>query len=481
MKREENKSYKHLLLLLGWVWYLSMYVLTERLIPESSCHVVHSKVDDMIPFNEYFVIAYCFWYILIVGSLGYFLFTDVKSFVGLQKFIIATQVIAMIVYIAWPSVQYLRPETFPRDNFCTWLLGIIYTADTPTGVLPSLHVGYSLGIASTWVKKKDAKKGTKIFVVISVLIICVSVLFVKQHSFWDIVAAIPMCILAEIFAYKRSYYGDRRDGKLIRDLDSMHYVMPLMYPNRCDNEAYITMDIDLDKTERYIKAKNEGLEQDDRYSLFGLVICAALMTIKKRPQMNRFIANKNVYQRNNVTAAFTVKKELSDEGDETLARIELHDGDNLESIKKQVNEQIRLCKTQDDQSTDAMNIIQKLPGKHAIGAIARWADRHGWMPKSVIATDPYQCSVVLTNLGSIGLGIGYHHLMNWGTNSVFIVIGQKKNKPQYDRNGNIKMQRVLKLSFTIDERISDGYYYARTLRLLKKLIENPELMENGIE
>ena len=197
--------------------------------------------------------------------------------------------------------------------------------------------------------------------------------------------------------------------------------------------------------------------------------------------MNRFIANKNMYQRNEVTAAFTVKKTFSDEGDETLARVVAEKGDTLESINRKVHEQIQLCKTGTDASTDAMNIIKKIPGKKLIGVIARFLDRHGWMPQSVIATDPYQCSVVLSNLGSIGMNIGYHHLMNWGTTSIFVVIGKKKKKPHYDMDGNITMRKELSISATIDERISDGFYYARTLKLVKKLVENPELLELPIE
>lgn len=271
--------------------------------------------------------------------------------------------------------------------------------------------------------------------------------------------------------------GDRRDGTLIRDIDAMHYVMPLMYPNRCDNEAYITMEVELAGVEQYIKEQNAGRSDEDRLSLFGIMIAASLKTIHDRPHMNRFIANQNIYQRNHISAAFTVKKEFSDEGDETLARIVACDDDNLDSIQRQVNEQIRFCKTQDDESTEAMNFIKKLPFKHFIGRVARWADRHGWMPKSVIATDPYQCSVVLTNLGSIGMNIGYHHLMNWGTNSVFIEIGEKVYRPVLDNKGNSRVKKVIKLSFTIDERISDGYYYAKSLRLLKRLVENPELLQ----
>ena len=274
-------------------------------------------------------------------------------------------------------------------------------------------------------------------------------------------------------------WGDRKDGRLLREIDAMHYVMPLMYPNRCDNEAYMTLHIHLDKTEEFIRKWNQ--EHEEKTSLFQVVIAAALKTIWLRPQMNRFIANKNMYQRNDVTAAFTVKKTFTDEGEETLARIVAREGDTLASLSKRITEQIELCKTGTDESTDAMNVIKKLPGKHLIGAIARFLDRHGWMPRSVIATDPYQCSVVLTNLGSIGMNIGYHHLMNWGTNSVFIVIGKKRRRPHYDAEGNVTMKRELSISTTIDERLSDGFYYARTLRLMKRLVEDPTLLELPIE
>ena len=273
--------------------------------------------------------------------------------------------------------------------------------------------------------------------------------------------------------------GDRSDGTQIRDIDAMHYVMPLMYPNRCDNEAYMKVSVDITKTEDYIKKHNEE-HPDNRIAIFDIIIAAMLKTLRLRPQMNRFIANQTMYQRNCITAAFTVKKEFRDDGDETLARIVAEDTDNLESISFKVREQIAKCKVEDDESTDAMNFIKRLPAKHVIGAVARYLDRHGWMPKSVIATDPYQCSVVLTNLGSLGMDIGYHHLMNWGTNSIFVIVGTKKYKPFYDKDGNVIMKRVIDLAVTLDERISDGFYYGRSLRLVQKLIENPELLEGAL-
>lgn len=275
-------------------------------------------------------------------------------------------------------------------------------------------------------------------------------------------------------------FGDRKDGTLLRDLDSMHYIMPLMYPNRCDNEAFMHLRVDLTKAEEYLAKKNvEGIPY--KYNLFQLVVTAVLKTITLRPLLNRFIANCNMYQRNELTAAFTVKKIFSDKGGEALARINAKDTDTLDTIHDEIYRQVSFCRSDNkDASTASMDIIQKIPGKHLIGAAARFLDRHGWMPKEIIATDPYYCSAVLTNLGSLKLDAGYHHMTNWGTNSFFCAIGLMKKRPFYDEEGNVTMRMSVDLGLTIDERIADGYYYAKSLRLLKTLLENPELLEKPL-
>jgi len=206
-------EFRHLLLLLGWVGYFILYFLTENLIPAEKCYPVHSRLDDLIPFCEWFVIPYVGWYALIVFSLGYFLLYNVENFKGLQTYIIITQAIAMTAYILFPTRQDLRPEVLPRDNFLTDIVAILYSADTNTGVCPSLHVGYSLGIASAWLKERSASPLGKTAVVIFVVLVCLSVAFVKQHSVVDIYAAIPMCLVAEFFAF-RPYYKNRRAAKL---------------------------------------------------------------------------------------------------------------------------------------------------------------------------------------------------------------------------------------------------------------------------
>ena len=210
LSKINEPQFAHLKLLLGWVVYFLFYFLTENFIPVESCHVIHSALDDLIPFNEFFFIPYCFWYLLIVISLVYFALYDVENFKNLQIFIIITQVVAMTVYILYPSVQNLRPTGFARDNFFTWLANIIYTFDTPTGVCPSLHVAYSLGIGSCWLKEKNASKLWKGFVVFSVILISLSTAVVKQHSVIDIAAALPVGLLAEILVFGKYWKNKLR-------------------------------------------------------------------------------------------------------------------------------------------------------------------------------------------------------------------------------------------------------------------------------
>ena len=198
-----SPQYSHLKLLLGWVGYLTLYVLTENLIPAENCYSVHCWLDDVIPFCEWFIIPYVSWYFLIIGSLLYFLLYSVDSFKKMQTYIIITQIVAMAVYIIFPNRQDLRPEVFPRENILTQLIGFIYSVDTNTGVCPSLHVAYSLGIASTWLREKRVSRGVRAGIAIWCGVICISVAFVKQHSVLDIFAAIPVCMLAEWMVFFR--------------------------------------------------------------------------------------------------------------------------------------------------------------------------------------------------------------------------------------------------------------------------------------
>ena len=204
LSRLNEPRFAHLKLLGGWIVYFALYFLTENLIPAERCHVVHCALDDVIPFNEGFLVFYCYWYVLLVGSLLWFLLYDIRSFKRLQVYIMITQAVAMAAYILWPSVQWLRPASFERDNLLTRLMAFIYAFDTPTGVCPSLHVAYSLGIASAWFHDGRSSRGWKAFMALSAALISISTAFVKQHSVVDILAALPVGVLAEYLVYGRT-------------------------------------------------------------------------------------------------------------------------------------------------------------------------------------------------------------------------------------------------------------------------------------
>ena len=198
-----TREYAHLLLLLGWVLYFILYGLTERLIVPERCYVIHCALDDRIPFLEGFAVFYVGWYFLIALSLVYFLLYHVERFCQLQVYIISVQLLATAVFVLYPSRQELRPDSFPRQNLLAGVMGLIYRIDTATGVFPSLHVAISAGIASVWVREKSVVRWVKILVVWFCAMVCLSVCFVKQHSVLDVLAAIPVCLVAEWFVFFR--------------------------------------------------------------------------------------------------------------------------------------------------------------------------------------------------------------------------------------------------------------------------------------
>lgn len=277
----------------------------------------------------------------------------------------------------------------------------------------------------------------------------------------------------------KRHIGDRRDGTLLRDIDSMHIIMPMIYPNRCDNEAFISERIDLTNVDAYI-AKRNAENPVFKLTLFHLIVAAILKVIVLRPKLNRFIANKNLYQRKELSASFVIKKQFNDASEEGMAFIRANGDSTLDTLREDLYKQITHVKKGGTDSTmDAMDFLKKLPRfvvKFFI-ALMRWCDRHGIVPKSLIASDPYYASVILSNLGSIKLRSGYHHLTNWGTTSLFVVVGEMKKRPFYDDEGNAEFRNSVDLGLTIDERLADGYYYSKSVRMLKYILEHPECLE----
>ena len=274
--------------------------------------------------------------------------------------------------------------------------------------------------------------------------------------------------------------GDRRDATLLRNTDAMHFIMGIIYPHRADNEAYIAERVNLEPIKAYLAGKNvEGIPF--KYTFFHVILTALVKTVTLRPKLNRFYANENYYQRNKITAGFVIKKEFSDGSEEAVALLEAKPDATIDTIHQEIYQRVHATRNEQKMNTtdNSMDILNKLPRflSKAVIRFIRWLDRHGWCPDVLIGDDPNYSSVFLSNLGSIKLRSGYHHLTNWGTCSLFCVIGEKKWTPLYDAHGLVEMRETVDLGLTVDERIADGYYYSKSIRLFKYLLEHPALLE----
>ena len=278
---------------------------------------------------------------------------------------------------------------------------------------------------------------------------------------------------------EKKRWGDRRDARWLRDLDALHAFTPYMFPNRCDNEAFISERIDLTNVNAFIEEKN-AQNPEHKYTLFHVIAAALVKTITLRPKMNRFVQGKRMYLRDELTLSFVVKKHFNDEAHEALAFVAFDPDSTVQSVHEKIMQEIYGCRGERlDNSTAGMDALTKLP--RPILSFIMWIltrlDFYGRVPQFLVKTDPNYATVFISNLGSIGLKAGYHHLTNWGTTSIFVVIGEKKWTPVYDENGVVHMHETLDLGLTLDERIADGYYYSRTVKLLKHLLQNPALLE----
>lgn len=274
--------------------------------------------------------------------------------------------------------------------------------------------------------------------------------------------------------------GDRFDATMVRDLDPLHWFFPYIYPNRADNEAFIREEFDLTNLNAFLEKKNAGLDKAHRFTIFHAVCAAVVKAVTLRPQMNRFIKGGRIYQRDVLSLGFVVKKHFRDNAGEGLAFIKFPEDTTLDSLHERILAEIFECRSdRQDNSTKSMEMFTHLP--RWLMRIVMWGlhrlDYYGKVPYDLIKADPNYASVFLTNLGSIKLNAAYHHLSNWGTTSVFVIIGEKGMKPVFSPDGSYEMRDMLSIGITLDERIADGYYYAQTVRLVKKLIECPELLD----
>lgn len=206
-----SKEYRHLWLCLFWVAYGVIFTLVERYFIADYYYPMHCALDDLIPFCEFFIIPYTFWYFYLLWTHLYLLRHDVTAFKQMMKFFIITYAYAIAFCILFPNCQELRPDSFARDNLLTRLTALIYSADTNTNVSPSMHVlGTLIATFALWDTERFRTKRWRIILTAITVLICISTVFVKQHSVLDIAAALPICFIAYPVCFKKDQHKQLR-------------------------------------------------------------------------------------------------------------------------------------------------------------------------------------------------------------------------------------------------------------------------------
>ena len=266
-----------------------------------------------------------------------------------------------------------------------------------------------------------------------------------------------------IFTKKRS------DAKWIKPKDTIQAIVPFIMPKRTDAEVSSTVDIDITKLVEFVDKQNEK-DLGYKMTYFHALSSCFAKTVFNRPALNRFVKNKRLYERNKITFAFIAKDKLSDKGEERIICIDIDPKDNIMSYSKKVAVDVFKVRKEGSNDMDGiLNFFTSLP-KWLLSIIVRivmFMDNHGISPKSLTEGDTNYATILLSNLGSIKTNSVYHHLNEYGTNSVVITIGTIREE---------KGKKKVDITATLDERIADGFYFAKSIQLAEYIAKNPELL-----
>ena len=282
--------------------------------------------------------------------------------------------------------------------------------------------------------------------------------------------------------YKKRW-GDRRDARWVREVDGMHAVMPHLMPKRTDAEVYLAAKMDVTAALAYIEQKNEG-EEEYRATLFHCFIMGIAKTVYLRPLLNRYISGRRVYQRDKITLGFVVKKRFEDHSEESLMVTEALEDWTLTEVTKKVVGKVHTVRGQDSFGLDdTLDLLKKLP--RPIMMLAMWGfrtlDFFGKMPKALTDEDINYSTVALSNLGSIRCPAVYHHLNNYGNNSIMVTIGTIHKEEVFQPDGSRAVRDIVDVGVTLDERIADGFYFGRSWKIVQYLLNEPQLLDRPLK
>ena len=282
---------------------------------------------------------------------------------------------------------------------------------------------------------------------------------------------------------RKKRWGDRRDARWVREVDGMHSIMPHLMNKRTDAEVFVNMTFDVTDVLAYLAEKNKG-ETEYKATLFHCFIMAVAKTVYFRPLLNRYISGRRFYDRYNISLGFAAKKRFEDHSEETLIVTTAQEDWTLRDVTEKVVGVVHRARDGSAYGLDnTLDILAKMPRPIMmfIMWIFRTLDFFGKMPKALTTDDPNYSTVFLTNLGSIKCPSVYHHLNNYGTNSIMGAIGTIHKAEVIGVDGERHIRDVVEFGVTIDERIADGFYFARSLKIIQYLFAHPELLDRPLK
>jgi len=272
----------------------------------------------------------------------------------------------------------------------------------------------------------------------------------------------------------------RPDGDYVRDLPRARRIMPFIMRKRNESIVFFEQKLDASRTLTFL---NEFRSRTGLHAtMLHLLIWASGQLLKDRPRMNRFIAGGRIFQRRGIWISFSAKKRKTEDAPIVLVKREIHPAWNFEELVRQIEGGISESRSDKLSTTDTeLSLMLQLP-VFLIGWLV-WLlmklNHFGLLPGSFIRKDPLFASMFIVNLGSINLDAGYHHLYEYGNIPMLIMAGRSKQEVVVGPDGNPLVRPMMTLRYSFDERIEDGLYGARALEIVKKIIEDPDIITGG--
>ena len=273
--------------------------------------------------------------------------------------------------------------------------------------------------------------------------------------------------------------GDRKDAKRVRNLTGMAQICIDLKPDRCDSDVYINQKMDVTNLVKYIEQRKK---EKDEISYFHAFVTAIGKTFYNRPKLNRFVANRHIYEHDDIVVSFVAKVTFDDKSEELMIMVPIEENDNIDSISKKIKnkvDSVRNKTSKKEGANNAIDILGKLPNivRIPIVGIFKWCDKKGILPSSLIKDNLYYSSIIVSNLGSIKCGAIYHNITNFGSCSSLATMGEIKSEEVINESGKKEVKKICEFGINFDERIADGYYFAKSVKLLQYIFDNPSLLE----